>query len=100
MPSQVSHGRLLQYADDTALICSGIDFAKAHRCLTEDLQSLSAWITQSKMKLNIAKSSVMWFRPKVSITEQIPAVYVGDIPLKPVSTQKYLGVVFDDQLRT
>ena len=51
------------------------------------------------MKLNIAKSSVMWFRPKVSITEQIPAVYVGDIPLKPVSTQKYLGVVFDDQLR-
>ena len=25
--------------------------------------------------------------------------YVGDIPLKPVSTQKYLGVVFDDQLR-
>ena len=55
---------------------------------------------QSKMKLNIAKSSVMWFRPKVSITEQIPAVYVGDIPLKPVSTQKYLGVVFDDQLPT
>ena len=51
------------------------------------------------MKLNITKSSVMWFRPKVSITEQIPAVYVGDIPLKPVSTQKYLGVVFDDQLR-
>ena len=53
MPSQVSHGRLLQYADDTALICSGIDFAEAHRRLTEDSQSLSAWITQSKMKLNL-----------------------------------------------
>ena len=26
----------------------------------------------------------MWFRPKVSVTEQIPAVYVSDIPLKPV----------------
>ena len=77
MPSQVSHGKLLQYADDTALdlICSGTDFAEVHRCLTEDLQSLSAWITQSKMKLNMAKSSVMWFRPKVSVTEQIPAVY-------------------------
>ena len=56
------------------------------------LQSLSAWITQSKMKLNIAKSSVMWFGPKVSATKQIPAVYVGDTPLKPVSTQKYLGI--------
>ena len=64
------------YVDDTALIYSGTDFAEVRRCLTEDLQSLSAWITQSKMKLNMAKSSVMWFRPKVSVTEQIPAVYV------------------------
>ena len=51
------------------------------------------------MKLNVAKSSVMWFGSKVSVTEQISVVYVGDIPLKPVSTQKYLGVVFDNQLR-
>ena len=100
MPSQVSHGKLLQYADDTALICSGTDFAEVHRCLTEDLHSLSAWLTQSKKKLNVAKSSVMWLGSKVSVTEQIPVVYVGDIPLKPVSTQKYLGVVFDNnQLR-
>ena len=99
MPSQVSHGKLLQYADDTALICSGTDFAEVHRCITEDLHPLSAWLTQSKMKLNVAKSSVMWFGSKVSVTEQTPVVYVGDIPLKPVSTQKYLGVVFDNQLR-
>ena len=46
MPSQVCHGKLLQYADDTALICLGTDFAKVHQCLTEDLQSLSVWITQ------------------------------------------------------
>ena len=99
MPSQVCYGKLLQYADDIALICSSTDFAEVHQCLTEDLQSLSAWITQSKMKLNIAKSSVMWFGPKVFATKQIPAVHVGDTPLKPVSTQKYLGIVFDDWLR-
>ena len=51
------------------------------------------------MKLKVAKSSVMCFGSKVSVTEQIPVVYVGDVPLKPVSTQKYLGVVFDNQLR-
>ena len=59
IPSQVSHRKLLQYAYDTALICSGTNFAEVHQCLTEDLQSLSAWITQSKMKVNIAKSTVM-----------------------------------------
>ena len=99
MPSQVRHGRLLQYADDTALICSGADFAEVHHGLTEDLQSLSAWIARSKMKLNIAKSSVMWFKPKASVTGQIPVVYLGDGTLRSVSTQKYLGVVFDDQLK-
>ena len=61
---KLNHGKLLQYADDTALICSGTDFAEVHRCLTEDLHSLSTWLTQSKMKLNIAKSSVMWFGSK------------------------------------
>ena len=56
MPLQVCHGKILQYADDTALICSGVDFPEVHQHLSEDLQSLYSWITQSKMKLNIAKS--------------------------------------------
>jgi len=41
----------------------------------------------------------MWFIPKVPVTEQIPAVCFGDTSLQSVSTQKYIGVVFDDQLR-
>ena len=41
MPSQFKHGKLLQYADDTALICSGASTEIVHQCLTEDLKSLS-----------------------------------------------------------
>jgi len=74
MPSQVKHGKLLQYADDTALICSGTSVDDVHKCLTEDLQSLCLWIKQSKMKLNIAKSSVMWFTPKVAANEPSSSV--------------------------
>ena len=40
IPSQLSHGRLLQYAYDTALICSGTDFGEVHQCLTECANSL------------------------------------------------------------
>ena len=50
------------------------------------------------MKLTIVKSNVMWFRPKLSVTEQSPAVTVDGV-LKPVSTLKYLGMVFDDRLQ-
>ena len=60
MSSQIVHGRLLQYADDAALICSGPTIDDVHKQLLEDLSKLSIWIQQSKMQLNTGKSSVMW----------------------------------------
>ena len=49
MPSQIKHGQLLQYADDTALLRSGATPGDVHRLLSEDLLCFS-W---SKMRLNI-----------------------------------------------
>ena len=100
MPSQVHNGKLLQYADDTALICTGGDYCEVHNHVTTDLQHISNWITSSKMQLNIAKSSVMWFKPKSSNHNiHIPPVYINNTPLQRVTTQKYLGVIFDDKLQ-
>ena len=41
MPSQIKHGKLLQYADNTALICSGSNQDIAHQHLSEDLKQLA-----------------------------------------------------------
>ena len=60
---------------------------------------LAKWIEQSKMKLNADKSSVMWFRPQSLVNAPPPDVKINDICLTPVKVQKYLGVIFDDQLR-
>ena len=61
MSSQVIHGKLLQYADDTALICTGPSLEIVRECLSQDLSHLLSWIKQSKMRFNTKKSSVMWF---------------------------------------
>ena len=76
MPLQVQHGSLMQYVDDTCLICYGNTHHDVDRMLCEDLKSLSSWITNSKMLINVNKSSVMWFgvRPLKSIT--LPTIYV------------------------
>ena len=47
MPSQVKNGHLLQYTDDTAMICSAASPEVAHRLLSGDLLCLTRWITQS-----------------------------------------------------
>ena len=92
MPLQVQHGSLMQYADDTCLICYGNTYHDVDEMLCEDLKSLSSWITNSKMLINVIKSCVMWFsvRPLRSIT--LPTIYVDGHPLECVDTQKYLGL--------
>ena len=50
------------------------------------------------MKLNIAKSSLMWFKSKQSVSAH-PSVFIDGHQLQEVEEQKYLGVMFDNKLQ-
>ena len=62
-PSVITDGILLQYADDTTLICSSANSASTAVTMNYQLQLVHSWIADSKMELNSKKSSVMWFMP-------------------------------------
>ena len=98
LPLQITNGLLAQYADDTTLICSGSSVSDTAAVMTSQLQLVNKWIVDSKMKLNIQKSSVMWFR--VSSRKKVvhPDIFVNDVVLRQVDKQKYLGVMFDTRL--
>jgi len=55
LSSQIVCGSLLQYADNTALMCSGLtlNMHMVHQQLSDDLSHLLSWVKQSKMQLNI-----------------------------------------------
>ena len=95
MPSQVQHGCLLQFADDTCLICAGNSPGIVARMLQDDLCVLSNWVALSKMNLN--KSNVIWFSIKHLVTSP-PPILLDSVPLSSVQKQKYLGVTFDTNL--
>ena len=59
MPSLVRHSRLLQFADDT--------ISENYNVIRNNLNSdmVQAWITSSRTRLNVQKSSVMWFSMKM-----------------------------------
>ena len=101
MPSQVWHGCLLQFADDTCLICTcaGNSPGAVASLLQDDLSVLSNWVVHvlSKMKLNLNKSNVMWFNVKRLATSP-PPILLNSVPLSSVQKQKYLGVTFDTNL--
>ena len=99
MPSLVKYGRLLQFADDTTLICTGVNRDEVQQKLEHDLRLLLDWINSSKMKLNITKSNLMWFKPKRDPGMSPPPVLIDGQQLPEVEEQKYLGIIFDSKLQ-
>ena len=98
MPLAVKQSCLLQFADDTCLICQGKSPAIVGRHLNADLCLLSTWIHNSKMQFNLNKSSVMWFSARSQNTGAQPQILIDNVPLSSVIKQKYLGVIFDNKL--
>ena len=92
-------GGLLQFADDTTLICVADNRAEVQWKLEHDLQLLFDWIDSSRMKLNITKSSIMWFKPKHGLGTSHSPVLIDGQPLQEVEEQKYLGILFDSKLQ-
>ena len=99
MPSIVQYGRLLQFANDTTLTCSGDTHNDVQWQLQHDLRSLHSWINSSKMRLNITKSSLMWFKSKQGCGVPHPPVFINGHLLQEVEEQKYLGIMFDSKLQ-
>ena len=98
MPLQVQHGSLLQYADDTCLICCGDSHHSVAHMISEDLESLSGWIVNSKMLINFTKSSIMWFHARSPNSIILPTITVDGHSLVHVDSQKYLGLHIDSKL--
>ena len=59
MPLQIQNASLLQFSDHICLICCGNDHTQDNDFLCSDLDSLTKWITTSKMQVNVEKSSMM-----------------------------------------
>ena len=87
---------MVQYADDTTLMCSGFTVDEVAATLNTQLS------LYSRAKLNLKKSTVMWFSVKASKRRQYISLYccgrfivVGDSPLYVVDGWKYLRLIFD-----
>ena len=86
LPPQISQGLQLQYADDTALICTGPTSTEAGTVMNSQLMAIQKWIVASKMRLNYSKSTVMWFRvPYHKQPSEFPDIVVDDTTLQVVT---------------
>ena len=105
VPSEVNGHtvRMARYADDTQLVISGPKerLPEIRAALETALDTLATYFLQNGMKINAAKTEmlVVGGRSALQAAERDPVrvQFLGET-LKPVSTAKNLGVIFDSRL--
>ena len=83
---------MVHFADDTCIICSGKTHQEVSEVLCNDLCSLSSWIRDNHMEVNVRKSNVMWFNVLSIKGFKSPLISSNGSPLSQVSIHKHLGV--------
>ena len=51
------------------------------------------------MRLNVKKSSIMWFSPKQASSVVLPPILVDGYQFQNIDKQKYLGILFNKNLQ-
>ena len=87
-----------QFADDTALYASAYTHGYAITKLQKGLNLLEGWCRRWRVKLNAAKSHLVFFtRVRDKITENYKIALFNDT-VSPVESARFLGVEFDSKL--
>ena len=105
VPSEVNGStvRMARYADDTQLVVSGPKerLPEVRAAVESVLDTLATYFLQNGMKINAAKTELMVAggRSALQAAERDPVrvQFLGET-LKPVSSVKNLGVIFDSRL--
>ena len=85
------------YADDTFLCAQNSDPKTLENEVNEELKKVYDWLRSNKLSLNIAKSKYMVITNKRNITPL--SVRINDRHLEECDSYKYLGVIFDKDLK-
>jgi len=89
------------FADDTCLIMSDTNINTLNKNVNLELDRVYCWLNQNKLKLNFEKSNYMLFKPytkKLKDNDTFEILLENNIKIKQVTSTKYLGIVFDEQL--
>ncbi|CAL1672326.1 unnamed protein product [Lasius platythorax] len=88
---------IVQFADDVALYARSDDLGASLRQLERSAAALSVFLGSRGLTVSPAKSALMIFSRK-KLNPLNYSVIVGGVPIEPVSSYKFLGVVLDFRL--
>nr|XP_049573449.1 uncharacterized protein LOC125966909 [Syngnathus scovelli] len=86
--------KLINFADDTNIFCSGDNIQQVESVLNEEMKKIKMWFDWNKLSLNVSKTNLMVFG-KANIKIRIE---IDGTEIERVQENKFLGVIIDDRL--
>lgn len=90
---------IFSYADDTVIVSTNKKWSIVEQQMNEYLSKVSIWLALNKLSLNIDKSVYINFGSYSTSTPKNLNIHINDIQLKQVEKYKYLGIMFDSNLK-
>lgn len=89
---------LVMYADDTNLFFSSCSLPALQNMVNAYLINLRDWLLRNKLSLNISKTKYIIFKPINTVETNCIHIHYDSITINQVSSQKFLGVWFNENL--
>lgn len=97
--SQSPEGTVLSFADDTAVIATGSNWMDVEFNMNKTLHRINQWLASNKLTLNVDKTVFMTFGNYSNSVPSVMNIQIANQSIKRVEYCKYLGVIFDFNLR-
>ena len=86
--------RFVHFADDTTVFASDSDINNTHATVNRELVGVDNWLKANRLSLNVSKT----LYKLISNQKNAIDIRIWDLVLSKVSTVKFLGVTFDENL--
>ena len=91
--------KLLLYADDSALLVPGRDIKEIEDKLSDELESVSEWLSDNKLSLHLGKTEAILFGSKRRLRDKEELkVKCNGVVIETKKNVKYLGVTLEQNL--
>ena len=90
---------IASYADDTIIIASSKTWAEAAKAMNKNLQKVANWLALNKLSLNISKTVYMTFGNYCDSVPVAINIRINNQPINRVTEHKYLGIIFDYNMK-
>ena len=86
------------FADDTNLLHISKYIKKLNKFVSFDLKNLSNWLNANKISLNVSKTELIMFKPRMKKVDFDLKLKLNGKRLYPTKSVKYLGIKIDESL--